>query len=97
MAAICCLSMAFTCVAVILGMFSGYVSVWGWRGIGEDYVIMIFIGLILGLLTSLPVMIAGLVVSERHAFLAVVLGSVAAGTICGLVCRIICWAFLHIT
>ena len=97
MAAICCLSIGVTCVAVILGVVFGYASVWGWREIGEHYAGFICFALVLGSLTSFPVMTIGLVVSERRAFPAVVFGSLAAGIMCGLVCRWICWAFVHIT
>jgi hypothetical protein len=97
MAAICYLAVGITCVAVILGIVLGYASVWGWHEIGEYYAGFVCFGLILGSLASLPVMTLGLVVSERRAFSAVVLGSLAAGMMCGLVCRWICWSFVHIT
>jgi ABC-type glycerol-3-phosphate transport system permease component len=97
MAAICCLSIGVTCVAVILSVVFGYASVWGWRQIGDHYLGFICFGMVLGLLTSLPVMTIALVVSERNALLAVILGSLGTGTICGLVVRLICWSFLHIT
>jgi len=97
MAAICCLSIGVTCVGVILGVAFGYASVWGWREIEEHYAGFICFGLILGSLTSLPVMTIGLVVSERRAFPAILLGSLAAGMICGLVCRLICRSLVHIT
>ncbi len=97
MAGICCLSMVITCVAAIVGVVLGYASVWGWPQIGDIYLGFICFGMALGLLTSLPVMTIALVVSQRNALLAVILGSLGAGTICGLACRIICWSFVHIT
>ena len=69
--------------------------VWGWGEVWDNYGASICFGLGLGSMMSIPVMITGLVVSERRALLALVLGALAAGIICWWVLWTISWSVVY--
>jgi hypothetical protein len=84
-------------LAAILGISLGYLNVWGWHHIYDDYGGLICLGLGVGSVFSLPLMSVGLIVSDRRALLTLILGALAVGIICWVVVWNFCWAILHIT